>query len=59
MIYKTHYDSPLGGILLSADDKGLTGLWFDGQKYFAYGLTESETCEEQENSTLTEPMFRR
>ena len=54
MIYKTHYDSPLGGILLSADDKGLTGLWFDGQKYFAYGLTESETCEEQENSTLTE-----
>lgn len=54
MIYKTHYDSPLGGILLSADDKGLTGLWFDGQKYFAYGLTESETCEEQENSILTE-----
>ena len=54
MICKTHYDSPLGGMLLSADDKGLTGLWFDGQKYFAYGLTESETCEEQENSTLTE-----
>ena len=26
MIYKTHYDSPLGGMLLSADDKGLTGL---------------------------------
>ena len=54
MIYKTHYDSPLGGILLSADDKGLTGLWFDGQKYFAYGLAESEACEEQENSILTE-----
>jgi len=32
MIYKTHYDSPLGGMLLSADDKGLTGLWFGGQK---------------------------
>lgn len=54
MIYKTHYDSPLGGILLSADDKGLTGLWFDGQKYFAYGLVELEACEEQENSILTE-----
>ena len=27
MLYKTHYDSPLGGMLLSADDKGLTGLW--------------------------------
>lgn len=54
MIYKTHYDSPLGGMLLSADDKGLTGLWFDGQKYFAYGLVESGACEEQENSILTE-----
>ena len=54
MIYKTHYDSPLGGMLLSADDKGLTGLWFDGQKYFACGLAESEACEEQENSILTE-----
>ena len=30
-----HYDSPLGGILLAADDDGLTGLWFDGEKYFA------------------------
>ena len=39
MIYKTHYDSPLGDILLSADDKGLTGLWFDGQKYFAVTLS--------------------
>ena len=54
MIYKTHYDSPLGGMLLSADDKGLTGVWFDGQKYFAYGLVESGACEEQENSTLAE-----
>lgn len=54
MIYKTHYDSPLGGMLLSADDKGLTGVWFDGQKYFAYGLEELEACEEQENSILTE-----
>ena len=54
MMYKTHYDSPLGGMLLSADEKGLTGLWFDGQKYFAYGLAESEACEEQENSILTD-----
>ena len=42
-----HYDSPLGGILLAADDAGLTGLWFDGAKYYAAGLpreySESET----------------
>lgn len=35
MIYTQHYDSPLGGILLAADETGLTGLWFDGEKYYA------------------------
>lgn len=38
MIYTQHYDSPLGGILLAADEIGLTGLWFDAQKYFARDL---------------------
>jgi methylated-DNA-[protein]-cysteine S-methyltransferase len=38
MEHVRHYDSPLGGILLAADDEGLTGLWFEGQKYFAEGL---------------------
>ena len=36
--YVQHYDSPLGGILLAADESGITGLWFDGQKYFARDL---------------------
>ncbi|MBO4889259.1 MAG: methylated-DNA--[protein]-cysteine S-methyltransferase [Firmicutes bacterium] len=37
----THnYRSPLGEILLSADDSGLTGLWFSGQKYFPDRLPE-------------------
>ena len=40
MTYTQHYDSPLGGILLAADDVGLTGLWFDGQKYFEANLFE-------------------
>lgn len=47
MIYTAHYDSPLGEILLAADEEGLTGLWFVGQKYFAYRLgteaSEGET----------------
>ena len=38
MIFTQHYESPLGGILLAADDTGLTGLWFEGQKYFARTL---------------------
>ena len=35
MDYKTHYDSPLGGITLASDGASLTGLWFDKQKYVA------------------------
>ncbi len=38
MQYINHYRSPLGGILLAADETGLSGLWFDGAKYYAAGL---------------------
>jgi len=38
MQYTSKYESPLGSILLAADDIGLTGLWFEGQKYFAHNL---------------------
>ena len=50
MHYINHYRSPLGTILLAADDTGLTGLWFEGQKYFAQGL-DKET-EEKDLSVL-------
>ena len=43
MVYTRHYISPLGGILLSADEIGLTGLWFDGEKYYAENLPEEHT----------------
>ena len=52
MIYTSKYTSPLGGILLAADEVGLRGLWFDGQKYFARGLSNERI--EQETSVLTE-----
>ena len=39
MDYVSHYDSPLGGITLAGDGQALTGLWFDGQKYFAATLS--------------------
>lgn len=38
MEYTHHYDSPLGGITLASDGEALTGLWFDGQKYFGEAL---------------------
>lgn len=46
MQYTSRYASPLGSILLAADDIGLVGLWFEGQKYFAHGL--EKTHEEKE-----------
>lgn len=41
MYYVNHYNSPLGGITLASCGKALTGLWFDGQKYFAYKLNKN------------------
>ena len=38
MTYVSHYDSPLGGITMASDGAALTGLWFDGQKYYPEGL---------------------
>ena len=38
MTYTMHYDSPLGKILLAADEEGMTGVWFETQKYFAAKL---------------------
>ena len=40
MYYTTYYNSPLRRFLLAADEKGLTGVWFEGQKYFADVLNE-------------------
>ena len=40
MDYIYHYHSPLGGITLASDGQALTGLWFDGQKYFADTLSK-------------------
>lgn len=37
-MYTHHYHSPLGDITLASDGEKLTGLWFDGQKYFGAGL---------------------
>ncbi len=38
MDFTHRFNSPLGGITLASDGEALTGLWFDGQKYFAASL---------------------
>ena len=52
MMFTAHYQSPLGEILLAADEVGLTGLWFDRAKYYAAGLASQST--ERETPPLTE-----
>ena len=45
MYYLSRCGSPLGEMLLAADEQGLSGLWFEGQKYFAAGLGEAVGAE--------------
>lgn len=52
IVYTCTYSSMLGNILLAADEIGLTGLWFEGQKYFANTLPEERIS--QETPILTE-----
>ena len=46
MVYTCIYKSKLGEILLAADEIGLTGLWFSGQKYFASTLPDEHISRE-------------
>lgn len=45
MTYLTKLSSPLGPLSLASDGEAVTGLWMEGQKYFAAGL-EAETEEQ-------------
>ena len=38
MQYQKKYRSPLGEMLLAADDRGLVGIWFRGAEHFGRGL---------------------
>ena len=39
MQYTNNYESPIGKIIMASDGKGLSGLWFEGQKYFGSTLS--------------------
>ena len=52
MVFMQRYASPLGGLLLAADEQGLIGLWFDGARHFAANLPE--TREEKRTPILDE-----
>lgn len=46
MQYISHYQSPLGPVLLAANHNRLSGLWFQGQKYFARCLDKTHAEKE-------------
>lgn len=41
MNYTTHLSSPVGPLMLASQGDSLTGLWIEGQKYFAATLSAS------------------
>lgn len=45
MAYIDYYHSPLGSMTISSNGSEITGLWFDGQKYF--GDTLPKDCGEK------------
>ena len=51
MVYTSHYDSPIGALLLAERDEKLVGLWMEGQKYFLGSLRE-ETQERESSPVL-------
>lgn len=53
MHYTSEYDSPLGKILLACDDVGLTGVWFEGQKYYAFNLDKEHQPQDNQIFTTT------
>ena len=52
MTFTQYYTSPLGTMLLAADEIGLTGVWFEGAKYYAANLPAEHM--ERENPILLE-----
>lgn len=46
MHYTSMYDSPVGEILLAADDTGVVGVWFKDEKYYAYRLDKENEPKE-------------
>ena len=33
MYYSTHYQSPIGDILIASDENSIIGIWIDGSTY--------------------------
>ena len=54
MEYTSHYNSPLGQITLASNGTCLTGLWFEGQKFFARTLAN---CTQEKDLPVFDRVF--
>ena len=54
MYYKAGCKSPVGGLTLAASEKGLIGLWIEGQKYEYKSLPEENIIEKQDFHILAQ-----
>lgn len=46
MDYTAQYNSPMGEMTMASDGEGLTGLWFEGQRFFGATLTREHEVQE-------------
>lgn len=58
MYYTKKYQSPMGTITMASDGAALTGLWFDGQKYYAATLPQEHEERELPVFTQTEQWLK-
>lgn len=47
MRFITHCASPVGMLLLASDGENLTGLWLEGQKFYAEGLAQTAAVKDE------------
>lgn len=54
MIYVCEFESPMGPVMAASDGESITGLWLEGQKYYAATM-DQEKCKKLEEKEL--PVF--
>ena len=54
MLYKTNYQSPIGPIIILANDSGLLGAWYENQEHFAgtFDLDRAEVIEKPSDQPI-------
>ncbi|MFK8243765.1 MULTISPECIES: methylated-DNA--[protein]-cysteine S-methyltransferase [unclassified Facklamia] len=52
VLYKSHYDSPIGKLWIVSDEMAIKGIWFDNQRHFAAGYSLAAIQQAETDSIL-------